>query len=349
MKLQAIVIASRFLFVVFLTACAAPTPAVSSIHNLVTTDPSTGLALPPGYRSEVVANGLDLPTHVAVGPDQALYLTQLNGAENEGKGQIVRVSSPGAAPEVVLERLYKPTGLSWAAGALYIVSGNGILVSREKDGKLDTPSVLFKDLPFNGRSNGQIATGPDGLLYFQSTGNEGKSRESGFIYTAKPDGSEFKVYARGLKNAYAMTWDATGKMFTTEIGDGIIEGVGQFPEELNVIHRGGDYGWPFCYANQKENRAIGGNRNICADTDRPIALFPPSSTPTGLAFVDGRLIVALWNGNPPRLLSVDPNSGEVSEFASGFKRPIALLAAPGGGLLVVDMDAGLLYRLYKTT
>ena len=39
---------------------------------------------------------------------------------------------------------------------------------------------------------------------------------------------------------------------------------------------------------------MGGNRNICANTDGPIALFPPHNTPTGLAVYDGKLIVALW-------------------------------------------------------
>ncbi len=350
MKLPLVLFALCSLFAASLSGCAAPTPTISELTTSATADPSTGLILPAGYRVQVVATGLNLPTHIAFGPDQTLYLTQLNGGENDGKGQVVRVSSAGAAPKVVLDGLFKPTGLTWADGALYIVSGNSILVSRVKAGKFDPPAVLFKDLPFNGRSNGQIATGPDGLLYFQSTGNEGKSRESGFIYTARPDGSEFKVYARGLKNAYAMTWDPqSGKMYATEIGDGIIEGVGPFPEELNVIHRGGDYGWPLCYGNQKENRAIGGNRNICADTDGPIAMFPPSTTPTGLALFDGKLIVALWNGSPPRLLAVDPNTGQVSEYASGFKRPIALLADPGGGLFVVDMDGGVVYRLFRGT
>ncbi len=338
------------LLLITLTACAAKSSAVS-IATLPPASPivdqATGLTLPSGYRAQILASGLNLPTHVAVGPDGAYYLTQLNGGENDGLGQVVRVKTPSAPPEVVLDRLFKPTGLTWAAGSLYIVSGNNVLVSRAKDDKLDAPTTLFKDLPFNGRSNGQIAAGPDGLLYFQSTGSEGKIRESGFIYSAKPDGGDFKVYARGLKNAYAFAWDAKGQMYATEIGDGIILGYGAPPEELNVIHRGGDYGWPLCYANQQENRAIGGNRNICADTDVPLAMFPPQSTPTGLAYYDGKLVVALWNAQPPRLLSVDPASGSVTEFASGFKRAIALLAPANEGLLVVDMDGGTLYRLTK--
>ncbi len=337
------------LILVLLTvSCAAPTPEPRTTPELATADPSTGLTLPSGFHIEVLAMGLNQPTHVAVGPDGAFYLTQLNGGENDGKGQVVRIVKPGAEPEVLLNGMFKPTGLAWAGDTLYVVSGNNVLVSHLKDGKTEPPTILFGDLPFNGRSNGQIAVGPDGLLYFQGTGREGQFLESGYLYVANSDGTDRKIYARGLKNAYATAWNAqTGQLYATDIADGAISGVGQPPDELNLIHRGGNYGWPYCYADQKENHDVGGNRNICADTDSPIAIFPPDSTPTGLAWFDGALIVALWNGNPPRLVRVDPKSGSVSDYAAGFKRPIALLALPDNSLLVVDMEAGTLYRLAK--
>jgi glucose/arabinose dehydrogenase len=336
------------LITVLLTAsCVAKTPESNTIPTpaAMLTDPATGLMLPPGYQAEIVGRGLNLPTHITTGADGVLYLTQLNGGENDQKGQVVRLAD--SKLDVVLDGLHKPTGLAWADDALYIVAGNNVLKSSFKDDKFESPGVIWGDLPFNGRSNGQIFAAPDGMLYFQSTGNEGKIRDSGFIYVAKADGTDRKVYARELKNAYAMAWSPTGQMYATEIGDGIIQNIGPFPEELNLIHFSGNYGWPYCYANQKENRAIGGNRNICADTDSPIAIFPSGSTPTGLAWFDSKLIVALWNGNPPRLISVDPANGAVSEFASGFKRPIALLTTSDHQLLVVDMDAGVVYRLTK--
>src|SRR5262249_6685394 len=190
--------------VLIISGCTART-VVSSGSDIATSDPATGLTLPPGYRAERLSSALSSPTHVAIGPDRALYLTQLNGGEDSGTGQVVKLSASG--PQVVLDKLFKPTGLTFAEGNLYVVSGNSILVSRTIDGKFGPPTPLFKDLPFNGRSEGQIFTGPDGLLYFQGTGNEGRIQESGFIYVAKPDGSDLQVYARGLKNAYAMAWD----------------------------------------------------------------------------------------------------------------------------------------------
>jgi hypothetical protein len=216
------------------------------------------------------------------------------------------------------------------------VAGNNVLVSRARGAQFEPPTPLFKDLPYNGRSNGQIALGPDGLLYFQSTGDDLAASTSGLIYTSKPDGTEQKTLARGLKNAYAFAWNPqAGQMYATEIGDDFTVEV---PEELNAIRRGGDYGWPLCYGKQQENGPRGGNRNICADTDVPLAIFPPHSTPTGLAFFDSRLIVALWGAQPPRLLSVD-RKRQVEEFAAGSSAR-SRCGGAGCGLLVVDMDAG---------
>src|SRR5690242_1130693 len=138
------------LLATLLTACGVHNPTPDSALNAVAlstaTDSASGLKLPTGYHAEIFAKGLSSPTHIALGPDGAYYLTQLNGGENDGKGQVVRIASAGAAPEVVLDNLTKPTGLTWADGSLYIVAGNSVLVSHVKDGKFDPPTALFKDL-----------------------------------------------------------------------------------------------------------------------------------------------------------------------------------------------------------
>src|SRR5258708_2267468 len=134
------------LILLFITAaCATPTPTVGdqSTKLATTFDPVSGLTLPAGIRAGRCADGLHLPTHIALGSDGALYLTQLNGGENEGKGQVVRVKAPGTAPEVVIDNLIKPTGLTWADGKLYIVSGNNILISNVHEGKFEPPQQLF--------------------------------------------------------------------------------------------------------------------------------------------------------------------------------------------------------------
>jgi glucose/arabinose dehydrogenase len=305
--------------------------------------------LAEGYQATPYAAGLNLPTHLVFGSDGALYVTELNGGENDGVGRVVRIEKPGATPQPVLEKLLKPTGIAFAGDSYYILSRERLLVGDFKDGKFGEQRSVFTDpIPYNGRSLGQIMLAPDGLLYFQSTGTELAWRDSGFIYSLKPGTTERKIVARGLKNAYAFAWNPkTGTMYTTEIGDANIRNVGAPPEELNVVKVGGHYGWPQCYADQREDAGWGGNRNICADTDIPLALFPAHNTPTGIAWFDGKLIVALFNGTPPRLVSVDPNSGKWADFSTQFKYPIALLVDKDGGLLVLDYGDGTITRITK--
>ena len=340
-------------------ACLSLMPRAEAMQ----TTPASGITLPTGYKAVVVASGLHFPTHLSYGPDGALYVTQLySGDENAAVGQVVRLAPPDMTPQVMLSNLLKPTGLAWAGDDLYIVARNNLLISHFSAGTFSPPQTLLADLPFNGRSNGQIALGPDGYLYFQSTGTEGAPNDSGFIYRLLPGSHDVQKFAHGFKNAYAFAWVAADQsdtagtsvaagtaytMYSTEIGDGAIPDVGQPPEKLVVVRAGADYGWPQCYGDRLPNPLWAGTAEHCATVERPLAMFPHDSTPTGLAWFDGQLIVALWNGNPARLVSVDPASGQVSDWASGFQVPIALLIEPAGSLLVVDMLGQQIVRISK--
>ncbi len=182
----------------------------------------------------------------------------------------------------------KPTGIAWFNDALYVVAHRDVLKYSAEGGKLSAPQVLAKDVPFNGRSLGHVKAGPspdpftgdsDSRLYFSSSG--GSAGASGFIYSMKLDGSDQRIIARGLKNAYAFAWSLNdGTMFATEIGDALGNDP---PEEINIIRRDADYGWPACDATQ-----------TCAGVENPISTFPAHSTPTGIAWWENSLIVALF-------------------------------------------------------
>lgn len=340
---------------VLLTGCAG-----SSVPPAAT--PTAELTLPDGFQAEIYAQGLRSPTALAFGPDDALYLTQLNGGENEGSGQVVRVTEPGAAPEPLLRDLTKPTGLVWRGNVLWIVAGRDVLRSRlEADGTLTQPEAVLRDLPFNGRSNGQVTLLPDGRLLFAASG-AASNPDSGVLLTLNPDNdTQPEVLATGLKNAYAHAIDpATGTIYTTEIGDNLVNGEPP-PEEINRVQPGADYGWPSCYADQQPARNYNGTVEGCAATEPPVVLFPPRSTPTGLTWYTGEdfpapyrdvLYVALWNGDPPRVARVtleqgngEQIAGTADSFIGGLERPIALLPDQQGGLLVVEDAADVVYRV----
>jgi glucose/arabinose dehydrogenase len=179
-----------------------------------TSAPAPALTLPDSFHAEVYAEGLNRPTALAFGPDGALYLTQLNGGENESVGQVVRIAQPGAAPQPVLDNLTKPTGLVWREDTLWLVTGRDILRTRlGADGRLAEVETVVRDLPYNGRSNGQITLLPDERLLFTASGST-RRPDSGTLLTLDPDTeTQPQVLATGLKNAYAHTIDpASGRI-----------------------------------------------------------------------------------------------------------------------------------------
>ena len=97
----------------------------------------------------------------------------------------------------------------------------------------------------------------------------------------------------------------------------------------------------------------GGSLSDCANTQTPVATFPAGTTPAGLTFHDGALWVALWNGEPPQVArvtlveSTEGLSGNVTTFMTGLGRPIDVLPEPSGALLVLDYQAGVVYRVSR--
>lgn len=101
---------------------------------------------------------------------------------------------------------------------------------------------------------GRIAFGPDGYLYI-TTGDTGipslaQNIESlaGKILRIKDDGGippdnpfNNAVYSYGHRNPQGITWDDQGRLWSTEHGrSGALSGF----DELNVIEKGANYGWP---------------------------------------------------------------------------------------------------------
>lgn len=69
-------------------------------------------------------------------------------------------------------------------------------------------------------------------------GNYGIPADNPFVDETEP-GILKEIYAFGFRNPHRMTWDQTNgnRMIVTDIGEANIE-------ELNIIEKGGDYGWP---------------------------------------------------------------------------------------------------------
>ena len=127
--------------------------------------------------------------------------------------------------------------------------------------------VLEVEQPYGNHNGGQIEFGPDGFLYValgdggssgdpmgsgQDTGTllgailrldvSGASADAG--YAIPPDnpflgipGARGEIWAYGLRNPWRFSFDqATGRLWAADVGQNAYE-------EINVVKRGGNYGW----------------------------------------------------------------------------------------------------------
>lgn len=333
----------------------ATPPAVTPLPTRGAIAPE--IRLPAGFRAEVFASGIPQTTSLAFGTQGELYVATL-----EGKVLLLREDPAGGPPlaQVYASGLQGLLGIALGDSELFASSLGRVTILRDRngDGVADEAQEIISGLPNGRHQNNGLAFGPDGKLYLTlgSTCDVCQERDprSATILRANPDGSSLEIYARGLRNAYDLAFHPNGDLFATDNGrDDLGFAV---PEELNLILPGGHYGWPDCWGMGK-----GSN---CEGTLPPVVELEPRSSADGMAFYSGSqfpteyhddLFIAMYGAHTGETgrkvvrvkLTREGNSyrGSVSDFATGFDRPLALAVGPQGDLFVADFGRGRIYRI----
>ena len=331
------------------SAAAASAAAVAALLAVPASGTTQGISVPPGYRVETFARGLSQPTAMAYGPDNRIYVTQNGGA-------IVRVQRGTRGPAVLVRGLRIPLGLTWHGRTLFVSEQGRLERFTLRAGRLVDRRVVVKGLPFGEHQQDNVVY-RSGRLYWGSGSTCDACREkdarSATLLSLKPDGSDLRVVARGLRNPYGLAFQpGTGRLFASVNGEDDLDKPGD-PEPADMavwVRPGAFYGWPRCWPDARTLRLAGS----CSGVTRPAAYLEPHSSADGLAFWRGDLFVAEWGqylsrrfGRRVVRIQLRPNgtARRVSVFASGFAHPLALLADQRGGLLVADWAGGVVYRI----
>lgn len=204
---------------------APPTPAAPAATDLVVT---------------TVARDLDTVWSLAFDPAGKLWFTERGGTFGQVGGR--RRSIPG----VVEQGEGGLMGLEIdARGRFYLMftSATDNRVVRLDRPEAD-PHVLVEGIrkaPIH--DGGRLRLGPDGMLY-AATGDaadtslpQDDGSLNGKILQIDPNSGNATVFSKGHRNAQGLCFDRSGRFLSTEHGP-------ERGDEINVITRGGNGGWP---------------------------------------------------------------------------------------------------------
>lgn len=354
------------------TATAPPAPQGTATVEI---DGQT-LVVPDGYTISIFAEDLGAARFMALDPDGVLYVT-------DRQGRVLRlpdVDGDGVADDVetILDGLNTPHGITFHEGSLYVAEETRVIKASDVDGDgtFETVETIIDGLPEGGHSTRTIRFGPDGLLYV-SVGSscnvcEEEDPRRAAITRYNADGSGGEPFAIGLRNAVGITFHPeTGALWVTNNGrDGMGDDVP--PETINQPNVGDDFGWPRCHSGDIVDPQFG-SENACDGVAQPAVKMQAHSAPLGLTFVsgeqlapfDGDLLVAFhgsWNRTEPTGYKVvripfenGAPTGEIEDFVSGWMlpggdrwgRPVDVLIAADGSLMISDDEGGRIFRLSK--
>lgn len=328
------------------------------------------IKLPPDFQISVYAKNLKGARSLAWGTKGTLFV----GTRNEGK--VYAVEANGTT-HVLASNLNMPNGVAFLGGALYVAEVQRLIKFPDIESKLLSPPkpLTIASFPSDTHHGWKyMALGADEKLYI-SQGvpcNICEVKDPyGTIMSVDKNGLNLKILARGIRNSVGFDWNPlTKELWFTENGRDNL-GDDLPPDELNRITKTGlHFGYPYCHGGDTLDPEFGKNKN-CADYEKPEQKLGAHVAALGMRFYTGKtfptkyhnqIFIAehgSWNRSTPigyRIslvtLGEDGHAKSYEVFAEGWLqdnspwgRPVDILNAPDGSLLISDDAAGVIYKI----
>ncbi|GLI13721.1 sorbosone dehydrogenase [Methanosarcina thermophila MST-A1] len=337
------------------------------------------IKLPPGFSIDYYAQDVENARSMTLSPNGTLFV----GSRGAGKVYaILDRNNDSKADEVIVlaEGLDSPNGVAFRNGSLYVAEISRIIRYDNIEARLENPPepVVLNDSFPSDRAHGwkYIKFGPDGKLYVpvgmpcNICNKEGEDERYGTITRMEPDGSQFEIYAKGIRNTVGFDWNPETKelWFTDNGRDWLGDNIP--PDELNrAPEKGMHFGFPYCHGGDIPDPEFGELRN-CSEFTPPEMKLGPHVAALGMTFYTGTMfpeeyrnqifiaehgswnrkipigyrvtLVRLENGTP---VSYEPFAEGWLQGLAAWGRPVDVLVMPDGALLVSDDKNNAIYRI----
>jgi glucose/arabinose dehydrogenase len=326
-----------------------PAPPLPTPANKI---PVTQLKAPKGFKIELYASGMANARSLAISDRGTVFV----GSRLQDKVYAITNKNGKREVHVLVSGLYRPNGVAFKNGTLYIAELSQISKIDNVDDKIDAspkPVVIYSDLPKDEAHGWKyLAIGPDNKLYFE-VGQPGNNvlhdKNHGQLRRINLDGSGAEVIA------YGSDW------FSEDLPN----------DKLNRITKvGEDFGEPYCHQGNIADVEFGWGHS-CSEFTPPVALLGPHAAALGMKFYTGKMFPAQyrdqifvarhgsWNktikfGGDIALVKMnrDGTVKSVEPFITGFLvnnnyigRPVDVMNMPDGSMLISDDWNGAVYRV----
>ena len=337
--------------------------------------------VPAGFRINIFAADFKGPRWLTVAPNGDIFLADMGA----GKVIILRdPQRTGSAQENELFAggINEPYGIVFHDDYVYVGATNALLRFKydPKTSKRNGEAEKLMDLPTGGHSTRSLSLAPDGKHLLVGVGSESNisieaDTRRGAITICDLDGKNARLYATGLRNATGLGLEPTTKMVWTSVNER--DGLGNDlpPDYFSSVKDGGFYGWPYSYIGDNVDPRVKPQKpELVAKATVPDVLLGAHRAPLQFGFYTGKefpesyrggAFVAehgSWNRAPRAGYQVvfvpfknGKASGDPVPFLTGlvpdpeksevYGRPVGVVMAPDGSLLVSDDTAGVVYRV----
>jgi glucose/arabinose dehydrogenase len=306
-------------------------PSVANFSRVVARPSGATPLVPPGFKIELLAEGLSDPRILRVAPNGDIFVAETRA----GRIRLLRADDARiVSDEVFASGLNRPFGIAFFPNGdnpqwLYVANTDSVVRFAYRSGDLKAsgkPERVVANLAHgSGHSTRDIVFTPDNkrmLVSVGSAGNAGEGMgnppgglqawsraqplgapwgyeaERAAVLAFDTEGKNRKLYATGIRNCVGLAIQPQSGLpwCSTNERDGL--GDDLVPDYVTSVQEGAFYGWPWFYIGANEDpRHAGARPDLKDKVTIPDVLLQPHSASLGMTFYEGSQFPPEYRGD----------------------------------------------------